>query len=363
LREAYAQVFDRASNYSLYAGENPYVKLPEVSAVLASPSLHSHRAPGRAIIVPVRDAGFFSLFNVYASHLAWAAQEPSPPMVLPDWNISNLLVESPNKPLVSYCYSKPEDGNLWNSLFLPPYGLSEQDMNEIPTRFDIDLRAVNDVFNQRKEPLLTYVHAYDLYHASWFSRFRRQYGTAVREHAHLRPELVAELDQTSRSIGERFLVAAHVKHPAHVVEQASGAMADRFQHVRAVRDSLRSEGIDPNSDDWRVFLATDQERVTSLFAEEFGTSLVSYSDVERVATTTDNAFDALDNDAKTADGHQIQHQLAADAARWSTRNAWEVWRDAEMMAKANVLFHSVSNVATAVSYLGPTVEMRYLEPM
>jgi len=147
------------------------------------------------------------------------------------------------------------------------------------------------------------------------------------------------------------------------VEQASGAMADRFQHVRAVRDSLRSEGIDPNSDDWRVFLATDQERVTSLFAEEFGTSLVSYSDVERVATTTDNAFDALDNDAKTADGHQIQHQLAADAARWSTRNAWEVWRDAEMMAKANVLFHSVSNVATAVSYLGPTVEMRYLAPM
>lgn len=362
LIKAYARVFDRVTWPDLNPRANPYVMLPDSQAPFSSTSRGRPRAPRRVIVVPVRDAGFFSLFNAYASHLAWTAQEPCPPMVLPDWNISRLLEASPKKPLVSYCYSTPEDGNLWNSLFLPPYGLGEEDMNEILDKYAIDFRAIDDVFNGRREPLLTYVHAHDLYRASWFPRFRRQYGAAVRDHVQLRPELAAELDETSNHVGSRFLVAAHVKHPSHAVEQPLGILADRFQHVRAVQETLRSEGIDPDSDDWRVFLATDQERVVALFAEEFGTSLLSYPGVARVEAATDDAFDALTDDVKGGDGHQLQHQLAADAARWSTRNAWEVWRDAEMMAKANVLFHSVSNVVTAVSYLGPKVEMRYLEP-
>ena len=54
--------------------------------------------------------------------------------------------------------------------------------------------------------------------------------------------------------------------------------------------------------------------------------------------------------------------LAADQQRWSTRLAWEVWRDAEAMAASDVLLHAVSNVATAVSFLSPGVEMVYCAP-
>jgi hypothetical protein len=54
--------------------------------------------------------------------------------------------------------------------------------------------------------------------------------------------------------------------------------------------------------------------------------------------------------------------MAAKPSEWSLRLAWEVWRDAEAMAASDVLLHSVTNVATAVSYLSESVQMVYCEP-
>jgi hypothetical protein len=157
-------------------------------------------------------------------------------------------------------------------------------------------------------------------------------------------------------------VAAHVKHPSHSVEQPNGTIAERHEYVQEVRDALAHRGVAEGSDDWRVFLATDQDRVVALFDEEFGDRVIRFDDVERIDVQTDAAFDGLDPEQQVQNGHQIQHILAADRARWSTRLAWEVWRDAEAMAASDVLIHAVSNVATAVSYLGPGVRMVFAAP-
>ncbi len=112
-----------------------------------------------------------------------------------------------------------------------------------------------------------------------------------------------------------------------------------------------------------MFLATDQDRVVGLFEEEFGDHLIRFGDVARIDQATDAAFDELGADEQHASGHQVQHLLASNRDLWSTRLAWEVWRDAEAMASSDVLIHAVSNVATAVSYLGPDVDMIYCEPV
>jgi glycosyltransferase involved in cell wall biosynthesis len=371
-----------ASRYSLTALEHEYRRLvdPDApsgpwagagsSSVPAEARELAHAVAGprgqrvgrRRIVLPARDAGFFSLFNVYTSVLAWSLQESSPPMVLADWDVDRLLKGIPSGVLESYCYSRPGDGNMWLSLFEAPYGLTDADLNDPEFLRDGAERPETE-WNEWKEPLLTYSNAYELYRAPWFHRFRKQYASAVREHVRLRPHLQREIDDFVSGFDGRYVVAAHVKHPSHSVEQPDGRIASRHEYVEEVRAALTRKGIREGSDDWGVFLATDQDRVVGLFEEEFGDHLIRFGDVARIDQATDAAFDQLDAAEQHASGHQVQHLLASNRDLWSTRLAWEVWRDAEAMAASDVLIHAVSNVATAVSYLGPDVEMIYCEPV
>jgi len=331
------------------------------SAVRRRSGRHGTRLGARHIYVPARDAGFFSLFNVYASHLAWSLHDSPQELVVPSWDAGRLLDRiAPERP-VSYCYSRPDHGNLWNHLFEPPYDLTPEELDD--EDFVIGGgREAEPALNTVREPLLTYVHAYRLYHDPRFPRIRQQYAAAIRQHVRLIPPYRKEIDDFLANRREgRFLVAAHVKHPSHAVEQPKGAMAERERYVNLVRGVLRERGIRESSEDWAVFVATEQERVTALFDQEFGDHVISFDDVARIPLARDLAFDQLPPEQRSLEGHQLQHIMAADSENWSPRLAWEVIRDAYVMASADVLFHEVSNVATGVALLSPTVEMRFVD--
>lgn len=363
LERTYFATVDPSSR-SLRPGQqlNRHARLPEHQAVRAASAAgrHGRRLGARRTVIRAQDAGFFSLFNTYVSHLVWSMHDSPQRLVLPDWDAGRLLEAiAPERP-VSFCYSRPEQGNLWNHLFEPPYDLSPADLEDVELLQGEGAEQPVDVFNASREPLLTYIHAYRLYASPEFARIRRQYHSVIREHIRLKAPLQADIDSfLSEHRNGRFLVAAHVKHPSHVIEQPDGTMADRHAYVSLVRKALAEKGISESSDDWAVFLATEQERVVDLFADEFGDHVVRFSDVQRISTDVDNRFDALPDEQRRSDGHQLQHQMAADMAHWSPRLAWEVIRDAHVMASADVLFHAVSNVATAAAFLGPNVDMRF----
>lgn len=339
-----------------------FTRIPHASRerALAAAGTHGGKIGRRKVVLPLHDAGFFSLFNVLATHLTWSMQESSPPMILPDWDVTRLIERSNGEPFVSYCYSKPNDGNMWLSLFEPLYDLSADDMNNVEFLYG-NANRPDAHFNERREPLLTYTNAFELYRAPWFSRFRTQYSSVIRDRVRLIPEYQLQVDDIRELISSRFTIAAHVKHPSHSIEQPGGVMAERHQYIAEVRDALRRRGISESSNDWAVFIATDQQRVVQLFAEEFGDHVLQMDDVTRIGLETDARYDNLPAEERSLEGHQLQHLMAADASSWSTRLAWEVWRDAEAMAASDVLIHAVSNVATAVSYLGD-VEMVYCDP-
>jgi glycosyltransferase involved in cell wall biosynthesis len=340
---------------------NPHTRFPVGYADDArlSAGRFGARLGARKIIVPAYDAGFFSLFNSYVSHLVWSMRDSPQNLVLPDWDSGRMLARiSPERP-VSYCYSRPDQGNLWNHLFEPPYGLEPADLDDVSFLTEgAEVPVLRH--NESREPLLTYIHAYRLYKDPHFARIRRQYSAVLEEHVRLLPHLQAEIDTFLKTHRDgRFMVAAHIKHPSHVVEQPDGTIADRHAYLNLVRGALAERGIAESSEDWSVFLATEQQRVVELFRAEFGDRVVQFGDVERIPTETDTLFDQLDESAKSSDGHQLQHIMAADTARWSPRLAWEVIRDARVMSSADVLFHAVSNVATAAAFMGPGVEMRF----
>jgi glycosyltransferase involved in cell wall biosynthesis len=363
LERTYWAVVDPDSR-SLRPGRplNRHARVPEQQNARAASAAgrHGARLGARRIVVPAHDAGFFSLFNTYVSHLVWSMPDSPQQLVLPDWDAERLLKRiAPGRP-VSFCYSRPGQGNLWNHLFEPPYDLTPADLEDVDLLWGEGAAEPADTHNASREPLLTYIHAYRLYASPNFARIRRQYHSVIREHVRLKPSFQAELDSfLAEHRDGRFLVAAHVKHPSHVVEQPDGTMADRHTYVSLVRRALVEKGISESSDDWGVFLATEQERVVDLFKSEFGDHVIQFSDVQRIATDVDTRFDALPDHQRASDGHQLQHQMASDVAHWSPRLAWEVIRDAHVMSTADVLFHAVSNVATAASFLGPDVDMRF----
>lgn len=339
-----------------------YTRIPTEGVTLArnAGGRHGSRIGKRKIVVQAHDGGFFSLFNVFVSNLVWSAQESSPPLVLPDWDAGRLL-ERTGGSVVSYCYSKPEDGNMWLGLFEPLYDLSFDEMTD-PEFLYHNADVPPTQWNEHKEPLLTYSNAFELYHAPWFGRFRKQYSTVVRDRIRLIPEYQSQVDAFKATTSDLYMIAAHVKHPSHAIEQPNGVMAGPSRYVAEVRAALARKGIRESSDDWGVFLATDQERVVDMFEQEFGDRIVRFEDVSRVSVEADTRFDELALEERARDGHQLQHMMAADRSAWSIRLAWEVWRDAEAMASSDVLIHAVSNVATAVSYLGEVVNMVYCNP-
>jgi glycosyltransferase involved in cell wall biosynthesis len=322
---------------------------------------HGSRLGRRKLIAQAHDAGFFSLFNIFMSHLTWSLQEPSPPLVIPDWDVTRMIERRGGGPLESYCYSAPADGNMWLALFEPVYDLTADEMND-PAFIYADSRLPSAFCNEDREPLLTYTNAFDLYGAPWFPLFRRQYHDALVEHVRLRTELQHEVDRIRAEIEDIFVISVHIKHPSHAIEQPNHRIAGQDQYFAAIRGVLRSKGIAERSDEWRIFVATDQDRVVRSFADEFGERMISFSDVTRVSADTDERYDQLDEASRLSVGHQLQHQLAARPDAWSTRLAWEVWRDAEALAASDVLLHAVSNVPTAVSYMNPGVELIYCSP-
>lgn len=357
----YAQVLDaRIRAFRTRAPASRFTHLPEPVRRLALDRLGSHlsRLPQRdRTILLAHDGGFFSVFNVFLSHLVWDLQEMRCHLALPDWDVGRMMRRYRTERFTSFCYGRPEDGNVWLKLFEPLYGLSAEQMND-----EAFLYAKSNppaaVWNENREAQLTYTHAYQLYRSKHFGAFRRQYHRVWSDHVRLLPHLQDEIDRFARAhLAGRFLIAAHVKHPSHVIEQPNGVIAHSAVYVEAIFRELAKRGIDPASDGWGVFLATDQDRVVNLFRERFGDRMACFADVRRTRVEEDRLYDSLPEARKRQEGFQVQHLAAADRDSWSPRMAWEVVRDAMTIARCDVLLHVVSNVSTAASYFNPDLEL------
>ncbi len=318
--------------------------------------------PHNKVVIPAHDGGLFSVFNVYMSFLVWSLQDDRCHAVLPDWDQSRVSDRIGSSERTSFCYGKWSDGNIWTHVFEPPFGCSVAEMNDVEFLYARSRRS-RTPFNHDREPLLTYHHAHDLYRSPGFARFRRQYHEAYRRHVSMRPDLTDSVNALlDERVDSRRLLAAHVKHPSHIIEQPTELMASHTAYFDDIHQYLRDHAIEAPSDSWRIFLGTDQEATVSAFESEFGDHVVTFGDARRTTATEDTRYVATAGDERGMVGFQVQNLVAASPDSWSTDMARDVLRDAASMARAEALFHVVSNVATAVSYMNPDLEMRYVEP-
>lgn len=313
----------------------------------------------RRVVTPAYDAGFFSVFNAFMSHLVWDIQEGNCHSVLPDWDVGRMIEREGTNKFTSFCYGKPSDGNVWLKIFQPLFGYTDAEMND-PEFLYLNASLPRERHNERREPLMTYVHAYKLYGSTDFLYWRRQYHRVFARHVLLQPELEAEIREfRERNLSAGFKIAAHVRHPSHAIEQPNAALVQNQAYIARVNTALKRRNIDARSGDWKLFLATDQDSAVRQFEAEFGDHVVCFRDVRRTGLEDDARFQSLSDAEKAKEGHQIQHLMAANPDNWNWRMAWEVIRDAYTLAHCDLLLHVVSNISTAVAYMNPDIELEY----
>lgn len=312
-------------------------------------------------IVVAHDGGFYSVFNVFMSHLVWDTYEPSISMVLPDWDVSRIMNYRSLNKFTSFCYGKPEDGNIWLKLFRAPYGLSEESLNDPQFLYSQSL-PVSATYNEDREPLLTYKHAYKLYRTADFQRWRLLYNRIYSEQIQLQDHLQSEIDAAHKNwFDGRLMIGVHIRHPSHSIEQPNAQIATVGRYVQTIRDLLVTRGMSDQDAQWGLFLATDQDSVVQQMRDLWGDRVHYFNDVKRTSETQDLLHGKLDPKEKMMEGFQVQHLTAQDPTQWNWRMAWEVIRDTMCLAKCSHLLHVTSNVSTAVSYMNPRIELVYVQ--
>lgn len=354
----------RIFNVEAAVGDTPLLSTtrPLETVTAGKTGRHGSKVGTRRVVVPVHDGGYFSIFNVFLANLVWSELDDSIEMVLPDWRAQGLLDRLNGENPTSFCYSRPDQGNLWTLLYEPLYDLSATEMDSVEFLGEGAVAPASD-FAEDKEPLLTYVNAFELYRAPWFQGFREQYHDVFRRHVRLLPEFRQQIDTLlPNPSSDVFRISAHVRHPSHAIEQPDGKMAGVDVYSSYVRRILESRGIPESSDRWELFLATDNERSIQNFCDIFGDRVRYVAETERASEENLQSYDSLEQAEAIRAGHQIQHLNATDPGRWSHLKAYEVWRDAELLAASDVVLHAVSNVATAVAFMNPRVEMVFCDP-
>lgn len=307
----------------------------------------------RRLILVGHDAGFFSLYNTYASHRAWWQAEGRGGFdeVLADWSVRAVRAGSGKQTFESFCYVGEDEGNLFFHLFENPYPDQPYD-TQTPLDELEGAEYLTDSFNAKLDPYLTYKHAAKLYRGLGFPQWRQRMHRVVNEALRPRSDIQRIVDKLRSQVPEGApTLSLHVRHPSHAMEQSEMSIAGVADFVTAARGWMTS------NPDGHVLLATDQETVVQRFRREFGERVQFREGITRTTESDHEGYDALDADRKLEIGHQIQHQNAGSPNRWSAALAEEVVVDALFLATGDSLVHTTSNVATAVAMLNPTQQM------
>lgn len=317
-------------------------------------------------VLPMRDAGFFSLFNQYMSHLNYAEEHE---MVIPDWRVSklemNVLECRGETQFKHFCYGSETEGNIFLQLFEPPYPATELSgelyQTDLLYTLADEIIPMNDM-NEKREPNLTYIHSYDLYHdPAYFPIFRQKYHTTLRKHIHLREPIRKIIDDFYEAKLKGYLVISiHVRCQSHALELLGGSPAFE-DYAHKIEQILQENHLKPSADTWRLFIATDNEDALNYFTARYPHNIVFQTNITRLTSAQEDEYRRVrEEQQKDVEGFELQRRMAANSSNWSLKNGIDILTDAYLLAKGDYFIFQNSNIATAVSYLNPQIKMVYV---
>jgi hypothetical protein len=263
------------------------------------------------LVLTACDAGFFSHLNRVINHLHHSLGRDGCSAIRVDWRAG---AEMP-----FFVYGTPEDGELWQRFF-EPLAFPSMPLEERTTWEYADLS-------------ITGLHAYEMYKQG--SRWRTAYGCAFSDHVRVRDELRRAASELWRDGGaDEQSVGVHFRHPGHGHECP--------RPIPPVEDFIeRTRGLLRRRRGGSVVLATDVHEAVEKFQSAFGDRLLVQPGVARAH----------------ARGFHADRNVEPSVALGE-----QALIDALLLARCEVMLHTVSNLPTAVGYMNPGLRMVYCEP-
>lgn len=297
-----------------------------------------------------RDAGFFSVLNFYIGSLV-----NDPGRLYPDYRKSSIIQHNAGngKSLLHFCYCEENDENAWMQYFLPVQ-FYKGDTEHGDCSYDAITQGHEADATFRMHT--TYGHLMRPSNRERFSQWRAVAHGVYRRHVTPIKKLVVRVEDFWKTIRCQYIIGVHYRHPSHNVEQGDVLFSDYFKAIDAIMQT---------KEDASVFLATDCEFAVACFKHRYHT-VYTLPDVKRLpmdnvlqwgmASRRRNAF-VDDMGFVNGTGYQLHYTQASSNTSGGVKAGQDVLSEAMCLARCDHVVHTISNVALAVSYMNPSVEM------
>jgi hypothetical protein len=132
-------------------------------------------------------------------------------------------------------------------------------------------------------------------------------------------------------------------------------LADYFEKIDAILEEHKTAVI---------YLATDTHFGVLAFVDRYGTRVKYDKDITRTSLDNLLAWAFARGQGATdgvgfisGKGYELQHEASANSPGGSVKMGWDVLTDVMCLCKCDWFVHTLSNLALAVSYINPDIEM------
>lgn len=304
---------------------------------------------GPYMFIP-RDAGFFSVFNFYMGLIAKGVR------AYPYYNREWFMKQ--NKENRHFCYWTNAD-NAWFDYFEPMkfyYGDVEHKTKAF-LNYEINNGSDGTSGTFRNH------HTYDrmMRNTAAFKIWRHKVHQVFKHNINIRKSILETIDTFWQNIPTNNVIGVHYRHPSHYVESGHLFFKYYFDEVDKLLEA---------TPDAHLYIASDNELGIIMFKNKYGVDKVHYwDDVDRVSV--DNilewAFAKSRANAKSdgmdfIDGRGFQlHYTKCQNGDFGAKAGVDVLKEAVCLSRCKWFINSVSNIALAVSYMNPEVEMVFVD--
>lgn len=298
----------------------------------------------RPIAFVPRDAGFFSVFNFYIGCLSLGVR------AYPYFNKQALLSMNGNKN-EHFCYWTQND-NCWFDYFEPVKFFDNDDAHLTDTYKSFMKHRGEIAPTEFRIPRDTHSLIKD---TERFNRWRHDIHSFYSQYIKYNSEILDKVNNFwNTNINNSYkTIGVHYRHPSHFIESGKVYLEQYFDKI----DIILKEN--PNT---QIFLATDSNFGLYAFKEKYGNKIKYINDVERLSMTEFLHWCFSLADGKADDvgfingtGYELHHKRVKEPD--NRKLTIDLLTEVLCLSKCDYLVHTTSNVALAISYMNPNLEL------
>ena len=345
------QIIYDITNLPEFSAEHIALNLQLKNDIIINPNIkytNSKNIEGKMYNGPIafvpRDAGFFSVFNFLIGCLTKGMR------VYPYFNKQSLLQMNGNIN-EHFCYWTEND-NCWFDYFEPmtfyngdtthldgSYIKLPKHRGEIaPVEFRIPKDTKALIQNKEK-----------------FAEWRKYVNGFYKQYIKYNSEILKSIDEfwNSNFSESQMVIGVHYRHPSHFIESGKIYLQDYFREIDKLIDTH------PNS---KIFLATDSNFGIYAFQEKYGDKVSYIKDIERLTMPEflEWSFSLASGKADevgfiNGKGYELHHKRIDNHN--NKKLTVDLLKEVLCLAKCGYMVHTTSNVALAISYMNPDLEL------